>query len=99
VVFGFFTAFVLAGVTATVTEQLPGFKATSLPPETLQIFFEALATVNLIFAFGVTVIPICVASDAPGVLCLTFDVGCAAGAGAAAGVDAVAEPDDDGVFI
>jgi hypothetical protein len=58
VVFGFLTAFVFAGVTATVTEQFPGFRATSFPPEILQILFDALATVNLIFAFGVTVIPI-----------------------------------------
>ena len=58
VVFGFFACLVFFGVTETVTEQLPGFSATNLLPETLQIFFEALATVNLIFAFGGTVMPI-----------------------------------------
>ena len=98
-VFGFLTTLVFAGVTATVTEQFPGFRATSLLPDTLQIFFDALATVNLIFAFGVTVMPIWVANDAPAVFCLTFEVGCAAGAGAAAGVEAVPADELDPVSV
>ena len=105
-VFGILTALVFAGVTATVTEQFPGFRATSLLPDTLQIFFDAFATVNLIFAFGVTVMPIWVANAAPAVFCFTFEVGCAAGAGAAAGVETVPEDEFapvstevDGLFI
>jgi hypothetical protein len=92
VAFGFLTCFVFAGVTETVTEQLPGFRATSFPPETLQIFFDALATVILIFAFDGTDIPISFAKDLAGVFCFRRIVGVAfsamaAGAGAATGAE------------
>ena len=92
IVLGLFSNFVFFGVTETVTEQFPGLRATSFPPETLQIFFEALATVSVTLAFGVTDIPICVARDAAGVFCFNCIAGFAfsamtAGAGAATGAE------------
>ena len=55
--FGFFTNFDFFGVTLTVTKQFPGAKATSLPPETLQIFFDALETLSTTLDPGVTETP------------------------------------------
>ncbi len=67
-VFGFFKTLVFFGVTLTVTWQLPGANATSLPPETLQIFFEAFDTVNATFAPAGTATPAREATEAAEVL-------------------------------
>jgi hypothetical protein len=62
------TCLVFLGVTITVTRQLPGFNATSLPPDTLQIFIDALATLIETLDPGATDTPTFLAIAATGVL-------------------------------
>jgi hypothetical protein len=66
--FGFFKIFVFFGVTLTVTRQFPAANATSLPPETLQIFLEAFDTVNATLAPAGIATPACEATEAAEVL-------------------------------
>jgi hypothetical protein len=71
--------------TETVTAQLPGFSATNLPPETLQIFLEALDTVSVTLAFAGMVAPRDAATAELEALAFTATFN---GAGAAAGAAA-----------
>jgi hypothetical protein len=95
---GFLTALVFAGVTVTLTKQLPFLIATSLPAMTLHILFDDFATVSVTTAFAETAILICFAKAVLDNFCFSVMTGCAAaGFGAGTGTTA-GSSEPEGVF-